>query len=81
MNCKHKLQECSRGTYEYRTDYANCEECGEEFHLHELINEVDRLQERADKAEAKLRRIKQVAIHTTQGNCIIPSSLVLEGES
>ena len=35
----------------------------------------------AEKAEAKLRRIEQVAIHTTQGNCIIPSSLVLGGES
>jgi hypothetical protein len=34
-----------------------------------------------EKAEAKLRRIEQVAIHTTQGNCIIPSSLILGGES
>ena len=49
--------------------------------LSELINEVDRLQERADKAEAKLRRIKQVAIHTAQGNCIIPSSMILDGEA
>jgi len=37
--------------------------------------------DRAEKAEAKLRRIEQVAIHTAQGNCIIPSSLILGGES
>jgi len=45
------------------------------------IKELIEMAMRADKAEAKLRRIEQVAIHTAQGNCIIPSSLVLGGES
>jgi UDP-N-acetylmuramyl pentapeptide synthase len=39
------------------------------------------LQERAEKAEAKLKMIKQVAIHTNQGNAIIPSSMILGDES
>ena len=34
-----------------------------------------------EKAEAKLKRIQQVAIHTNQGNCIIPSSTILGDES
>ena len=33
-----------------------------------------------EKAEAKLKRIQQVAIHTAQGNAIIPSAMMMEIE-
>ena len=42
---------------------------------------VKQLTDRVEKSEAKLKRIQQVAIHTDQGNCIIPSSLILGDDS
>jgi hypothetical protein len=48
---------------------------------HKAREQRNEATERAEKAEAKLRRIEQVAIHTAQGNCIIPSSLILGGDS
>ena len=72
-------------------DHANditCSSCGWTKQAYKFDNAHDEkcyvMGDRIDellKAEAKLRRIEQVAIHTTQGNCIIPSSLVLGGES
>ena len=61
-----------------RGDIAECE--SQPCTTHESWY-VKQLTERAEKAEAKLRRIEQVAIHTAQGNCIIPSSLILDGDS
>jgi hypothetical protein len=83
-------QECHGVQYElgeYPSD--NLDECTCYMGVSELMDLQNRsiesqykdATERAEKAEAKLRRIEQAAIHTAQGNCIIPSSLVLGGES
>jgi hypothetical protein len=62
---------------EITMEMARCDDVLERM----VPSDVRQLIGRAEKAEAKLRRIEQVAIHTTQGNAIIPSSLVLGGES
>jgi hypothetical protein len=62
---------------EITMEMARCDDVLEKM----VPSDVRQLIGRAEKAEAKLKRIQQAAIHTAQGNCIIPSSMILEDES